>query len=190
MKTYKKYFSTVALLWAACFTVFLFAYLLVLRPQATNRKIIENKLFEKKQKYESVVKSAREENRTAAQQEIERLQGRLSDFVMDFEDAANLTFDISQIAEQTKLTDFSIKGKSAGTALTLLPNCKYLHESRIDIGFTAAGFNQFATFLNALERHRPVLFVDSFTIARSKGAESSCQASMNVAVFVRKQQEF
>jgi len=189
MKAYKNYFTTVALIWAACFTVFLFAYLLVLVPQAKSRQLIEEKLLEKKQKYQSVTKAAQEETRTRTRQEIEQLQGRLKDFVVGFEDAANLTFDISQIADQMKLADFSIKGKNAGTTLSLLPNCNYLYESRLEIGFTA-GFNQCAAFLNALERHRPVLFVDSFTIERSKQAESSCQASMNVAVFVRKQQEF
>jgi len=182
---YKKYFTTMALIWAACLIVFMFAYMLILVPQAKDRQLIEDKLLEKKQKYESVTKAAEEENRTRMRQEIGQLKSRLKSFVVEFDDAANLTFDISQIADQMKLADFSIKSKSTG-ALTLLPNCKYLNESRIDISFTAR-FNQFAVFLNALERHQPVLFVDSFTVERSREDKTSCRVDMSVAVLVRKQ---
>ncbi len=187
MKVYKKYFTTVALIWAACFTVFLFGYLLFLAPQNSTKKQIENKLSDKKQRYESVTKVAQEENRIRVKEEIERLRNRLADFAVDFEDSANLTFDISKIAGEKRVTAFSIR--SRGTeAVSPMPNCKYICEGRIEISFTA-GFNQFATFLNALERHRPVLFVDSFTISHSRQEEAGCQTTLNAAMFVRKQQE-
>ncbi|MCX5637823.1 MAG: GspMb/PilO family protein [Planctomycetota bacterium] len=187
MKAYKKYFSTVALIWAGCFTVFFFGYLLFLAPQYSSKKLIENKLSDRRQRHESITKVAQEENRIRAKEEIERLRGRLNDFVIDFEDSANLTFDISQIAGDKKVTAFSIKSKDTG-AVSPIPNCEYICESRIEISFTA-GFNQFATFLNALERHHPVIFVDSFAISRSRQKESGCQATLSVAMFVKKQQE-
>jgi len=188
MKTYKKYFTTVALIWAACFTVFFFGYLLFLAPQRSIKKQLENKLSDKKQKHEAIVKIGQEENQIQVKAEIERLRSRLKDFVIDFEGSANLTFDISQIAGEKKVTAFSIKSKET-SAVSPIPNCKYLCESRNEISFIA-GFNQFAAFLNALERHRPVIFVDSFSVSRSKKQEESdCQTTLNVAMFVRKQQE-
>lgn len=191
MKVYKKYFTTVALIWAGCFTVFFFGYLLLLAPQNSTKKQIENKLSDKKQRYESVTKVAQEENRIRVKEEIERLRNRLEDFAVDFEDSANLTFDISKIAGEKRVTAFSIKSKDT-EAVSPMPNCKYICEGRIEISFTA-GFNQFATFLNALERHRPVLFVDSFTISHSRQEESppkAGQATMSTVMLVRKQQEF
>ncbi len=189
MKVYKKYFTTVALIWAACFTVFVFCYLLFLAPQNSTKKQIENKLSDKRQRYESITRVAQEENRTRVKEEIERLQNRLRDFVVDFEDLADLTFDISKIASEKKVAAFSIKGKDTEMVSPIL-NCKYICEGRIEISFTA-GFNQFAAFLNALERHRPVLFVDSFTTGRPGQQEGTgCQATMSTAMLVRKQQEF
>jgi hypothetical protein len=40
-----------------------------------------------------------------------------------------------------------------------------------------------------LERHRPVLLVDKFTIIRSGQDDSVFRVSLNLAAFVRKQQD-
>jgi Tfp pilus assembly protein PilO len=119
-------------------------------------------------------------------EQIERLQSRLQDFVIDFENSANLTFDISQIANEKEVASFSVKSKD-GRGPSTIPEAKYIRENNIVISFIG-GFNQCATFLNALERHRPVLFVDRFSITRSGQDDSACQVSLNVAAFVKKQQ--
>jgi Tfp pilus assembly protein PilO len=186
-KTHKKYLMTTGIIWAACFVVFLLAYLLVLGPQKNHEKRIENKLAERKQAYESALRAAQKETKIRLNEQIERLQSRLRDFVIDFEDSANLTFDISQIANEKQVASFSIKSKDS-RGLSTIPDCKYICENHIVISFIG-GFNQFATFLNALEQHRPVLFVDKFSITRSGQDDSVYQVSLSVAAFVKKQQE-
>ncbi len=177
---------TAGLIWAACFVVFLLAYMLVLRPQKNLEKSLENKLAERKQAYESALRATQEETKIRLNEQIERLQSRLKDFVINFEESANLTFDISKIANEKKVASFSIKSEDS-RGLSTIPECKYICENHIVISFIG-GFNQFATFLNALERHRPVLFVDKFTITRSEQDHSDCQVSLNVAAFVKKPQ--
>jgi Tfp pilus assembly protein PilO len=187
MKTYKKYFTIAGLIWASCFVLFLLAYILVLGPQKKNNKLIESKLAEKKQVYQSALKSSQEETKARLNEQIENLQNRLKDFVADFEDSANLTFEISQIADEKKIASFSIKGKD-NLVLSGKSDSKYISENHIAINFVG-GFNQFATFLSALERHRPVLLVDKFTITRSGQDDSAFRVSLNLAAFVRKQDE-
>ncbi len=184
MKIYRKYFTTAALIWAGCFILFLFVYMIVLAPQKKTRKQIENQLAEKKQIYNSALKATQEETKIWLNEQIENLRSKLNEFVIDFKDSANLTFDISQIANEKKLDSFSIKGKDASEGST---DFKYLSENHIDVSFAAA-FNQFATFLNALERHWPVIFVDSFKITRSKRGDPGHKVNMNLAVFIRKRQ--
>ncbi len=179
-------FMTVGLIWAACFVIFLLAYMLVLGPQKNYEKSIENKLAERKQVYESALRAARKETKIRLTEQIERLQSRLQDFVIDFEDSANLTFDISQIANEKNVASFSIKSKD-GRGPSTITEAKYIRENLIVISFIG-GFNQFATFLNALERHRPVLFVDKFSITRSGQDDSGYQVSLDVATVVKKQQ--
>ena len=111
----------------------------------------------------------------------------MKDFVVDFEDSANLIFDISQIATEKKVDSFSIKGQEDRRGSTGL-DLKHLREHRIDINF-AGGFNQFATFLNALERHRPVIFVDKFEITRSRQENSGHKVNMDLVVLVKKRQD-
>ena len=187
VKIHKKYLITAGLIWAVFFVVFLLVYIIVLGPQKNNKKRIDSKLAEKKQVYESALRAAQKETKAQLNEQIEHLQSRLKDFVADFEDSANLTFAISQIADEKKIASFSIKGKD-NLVLSGKPGSKYISENHIVISFIG-GFNQFATFLSALERHRPVLLIDKFTITRSGQDDSVFRANLNVAAFVRKQQE-
>lgn len=187
IKTYKKYLTTAGLIWAACFVVFLLVYILVLGPQKNRKKRVEGKLAEKKQIYESALTASQKETKIRLNEQIENLRNRLKDFVIDFDDSANLTFEISQIANDKKVASFSIKGKE-NSVLSGESVSKYISENHIVISFTG-GFNQFATFLSALERHRPVLLVDKFAITRSGQDDSTFRVSLNLAAFIRKQRE-
>ena len=187
INTHKKYLTVVGLIWAGCFILFLFSYIVLLSPQFKHKKSVENQLSEIKHKYETAVKATQEETKIKTNENINKLQNRIKDFVVATEDAANLTFDISQVATEKKVGSFNIKmqeNKRGSTAVDL----KYLKESQIDVGFEG-DFTQFATFLNAMERHRPVVFVDNFKIIRSAMADSNHRVIMKLAVFIGKQQE-
>ena len=187
IKTHRNYLMVAGAIWAASAVVFLLAYLFVLGPQKNYIKHTENKLTEKKQAVESAMRAAQEETKIQLNEQIERLQCRLKDFVIDFEDSANLTFDISQIANDQNVASFSIKTKDS-RGLSAIPDCSYIYENHIEINFTG-GFRQFATFLSALERHRPVLFVDKLKIARSGREGVEYQVGLNVTFLVGKPQE-
>ncbi len=64
IKTHKKYLTTAGLIWAACFVVFLLAYMLVLGPQKNYKSRIENELDEKKQVYESALRAIQKETKS------------------------------------------------------------------------------------------------------------------------------
>jgi len=185
---YEKYFTKVALVWTGCFILFFFAYMLMLAPQKGSKEQLIQQLEEKKQMYNSALKAAQKETQIQLNEQIEHLRDELKNFVIDFEDSANLTFDISQIANGKEVTSFSIETKkdsSKGPAMS----DNYISESCIDISFSTASFNQFAALLNALERHQPVIFVDEFAMTRSRTGSSGHQVNMSLSVFVRKMQE-
>ncbi len=181
---YKKYFTKAAMIWAGCFILFFFIYILMLAPQKKNKRWVEKQLDGKKQMYRLAQEAAQEETEIRLNEQVGYLQELLKDFVIDFEDAANLTFDISQIASEKRLTSFSIKGKETRS----IPDGEYLSENHFGISFTAS-FNQFAAFLNALERYRPVIFVDRFKITHSRQEDLGHKVNMDVAVLVQKQQD-
>lgn len=187
VQTYKKYFTTIGLIWAGCFILFIFAYMIVLAPQRKNKKEVENRLSETKRMHDSAINAAKEETKIKLNEEINNLRSKVKDFIIEFEESPNLTFDISQLAKENKVDSFNIKTQEQrrGSAQVDL---KYLRENNINISFEG-DFNQFATLLNALERHRPVVFIDNFKITRSREVNVGHKASMNLAVLVRKRQE-
>jgi len=187
IKIYRKYLTRAAIVWAACLVLFILVYILVLGPQKSSRKHLESTLTEKKQLYKFAQRATQEETKIRLNEEIESLQDTLKVFVIDHEDSTNLTFNIGQIAYKEKVSSLSIKSKERRGVLAI-PDCNSISENHIDISFIA-GFNQFATVVNALERHQPVLFVNEFTISRSNKDDSTYQVTLDVAAFVKKQQE-
>lgn len=187
IKTYKKYLTRIALIWAACLVLFVLIYMIMLRPQRSIETRLDSELTEKKHMYEFAQKAAKKETQIRLNEQIEQLRKKLSDFVIEFEDSANLTFDISKIASEKKVTSFSVRSKE-DRGVMVIPDCNYICENHIDISFIA-GFNQFATFLNALERHHPVVFINEFSITRSNQDDSAYQVTLDVAAFIRKPQQ-
>ncbi len=187
IQMYRKYLMRAAIVWAACVVLFLVAYFILLNPQIKSKMNLQNTLTEKKQLYKSAQKAADGQTKIRLNEEIEGLRDTLKDFIVDQEDSANLTFDIGRIASKEYLSLFSIKNKEKRGVLEI-PDCNSISENHIDISFIA-GFNQFATFVNALERHQPVLFVNEFSIARSTKDDSVYKVTLDIATFVKKQQE-
>jgi Tfp pilus assembly protein PilO len=187
IRTHKNYLMVAGAIWAASFVVFLIGYFFVIGPQKDYIKNSENKLAEKKQALASAERASLEETKIQLNEQIERLENRLKDFVIDFEDSANLTFDISQVASDQKVSSFSVKTRDNREPVAI-PDCTYIFENYFEISFSG-GFQQFATFLNALERHRPVLFIDKFTVVHSRTEGVEYQVGMDVTFLVGKPQE-
>ncbi len=187
---HKKYLTTVSLIWSAFVVLFIIAYLFLLTPQRKTKKQIEQQLAEKEKIYNSAQEMAQEETKIKLNEQVESLQNTLKDFVIDFEDSANLTFDISQIANEKNVDSLSIKTRDKQKHRdTTKSTLEYIQENHTDISFTAS-FNQFAALLNALERHqRPVIFVDNFSIMHSRKNITGNEAAMNISFFVKKRRD-
>ncbi|HUT28316.1 MAG TPA: GspMb/PilO family protein [Sedimentisphaerales bacterium] len=181
---YKKYCARLSLVWACSLIVFVLLHVLVTRPQKRVREGLERDLSQKRLLYERARAAAQEQTRSEWKKQIENMENRLGDFAIDSEDSGNLTFDIGQIAKEEQAFSFSIRGKD-GSAESPIPDGERVAENYLNVNF-AAGFTEFATLLNALERHRPVVFVDRFTLSRSTKGDSKHPVNMELAVLVVK----
>jgi hypothetical protein len=181
----KKYYATIGLVWFGCAILLFFIYMLLLEPQRQNRKDMANKLAKQIQAYEDAEKANKEEVRARLAGELDVLQSKLKNYVVDFTDSANLTFDISQTASEQQINAFSIKSQD-GQSSTKMGEFTYIDENRFDVSLVA-DFNKFAMFLNVLERHDPTMLVDGFSITRSSDDLAvGHQAKLNLAVLVKK----
>jgi Tfp pilus assembly protein PilO len=175
------------LVWAVSLVIFVLVYFFALAPQIKTKAQLLSESAQKRQKYETSLNASKEETKKKLTDEVNVLKVKLNDFAVDFEESANLTFDISRIAADKQVNSFTVKTTEPVKDSTQLSS-KILQENRIEIGFTS-NFRQFATFLNALERHRPVVFVDRFKISRNDRDESANSVDMSLSVFVRKRPE-
>ena len=182
---YRKYFKIGILFWAVCFIILLVSYLLVLSPQERLRRSTERKLAETKRIAQSAREAAEEKNKNLLLEKLSNSGDRLKDFVIEQENAANLTFDIGRIKSEVKLNAFSSNFTgSEGTTKT--DNYKHIIARQISVNFNSS-FRKFAIFLNTLERNRPFIFIDTFSITRSGESDSGHNVDMKLAVLVGKE---
>ena len=181
---YRKYFNIGILFWAVCFIVLFLSYLLVLAPQERYRRMTERKLADTKLLAQSAREAAQERNKNMLLEQLSNSGNRLKDFVIDQENANNLTFVIGGISSDLKLNSFSsIFTGSEGTIKT--DSYQHIIARQISVNFNSS-FNKFAVFLNTLERSRPVIFIDTFSITRSGEIDSGHKVDMKLAVLVGK----
>lgn len=181
---YRRYFKAGIIFWAICFIMLLFAYLLVLAPQEKLRDMTDRKLNDTKNLAQSAREAAEQKNKAKLIELLTESGNELQEFVVDQESASNLTLDIGRISTDVSLNAFSSNfAADEGAAKT--DSYKYIIPRQISVNFNSS-FNKFAVFLNTLERRRPVIFVDTFSITRSGESDSGHKVDMKLAVLVGK----
>ena len=73
IKIYRKYLTRTAIAWAACLALFILAYILILGPQKSGRKLLESTLTEKQELYEFAQRAAQEQTKILLDEQIEGL---------------------------------------------------------------------------------------------------------------------
>ncbi len=185
IKTYKKYLKVSALILIVCLAAFVLLYFLLISPQNETQRNIETRLMQCKQEYNLAKIASKEENQALIREEIGNLKNRLSNFVLDNKNAADLTFDISQIANECELSSFSIQSSDV-ERISESSDPNNVFQKSIKVSFIA-GFEDFAYFLNTLERHKPVLFVNKFMLSRQNNSNANYQVTVDLAALVCKQ---
>jgi hypothetical protein len=158
--------------------------LLVLRPQKDHRRQLETQVAQAKRQYARALEAAKPETQARLTEQVEGMQGRVADFLVGFDEATDLAFEIGNLARETRLESFGMKPASAPTSGSQSER-ERLAEKRLSVSFQA-GFPRFAAFLNAMERHHPVVFVETFTINRPLESNTEPRVDMGLAVLVEK----
>ena len=184
---YRKYFKIGIIFWAVCFVVLFFSYLLVLAPQEKLRRTTEKKLEDTQSLAQSAREAALEKNKAKLIALLTDSGNKLEEFVVDEENAESLTLDIGRISSDVNLYGFS-NNFTGGDQTTRTDNYKHIISRQISVNFNSS-FPQFAVFLNTLERRRPVIFVDTFSITRSAESSLGHKVDMKLAVLVAKNTE-
>jgi len=183
-KVLKEYGTTLGLVWIGCFILFVLVYVLVLKPQSQLKKGFSKELEEKRRDYTAAHETSQKETGNRLMLEVKQMESELRQFVTDSNGSANLTFDVSRMANENSVLSFSIKVRD-NKGVFEIPQCSLIGANRMDVSFVS-DFRQFAMFLNSLERHEPVIFVDTFSISKATQGDLGNKVSMGLSVLVEK----
>jgi hypothetical protein len=152
-------------------------------PQQKESELLEKQLMEKRLKYSTSKAADSEKTRAQLAQRVGQLSNELEKFAAGIEDLDDLSFSVSKIAAEIAVESFQSKGMDEET-YSLIPNCYSIGQVSTEINFSGS-FNKFARFINRLERHKPVVFIDEFTITRGYKQDSGPETKLLLSVFVR-----
>jgi uncharacterized lipoprotein YehR (DUF1307 family) len=183
----KEYIKNTAMIWVGFLLLFVFIYVFSLKPVFKSKSELTKKLEKAKQEYEDAKKMSDENARKELAEEIEGLRERIRNYVTDSDGSVNLTFDISRLAKSNRVSGFSIRSLNQKN-LSDIVGCHVLGENKMEVEFKG-NFRQFAKFLNQLERHDPVVFIDKFSVVRDRNEGANNHITMNLSVFVEKKEQ-
>ncbi len=130
-------------------------------------------------------RSAKEQARlTTEREEMER---RFANYVFTAEQLSQLDFELRSLSEKNHLADFSARHVRT-TNKVGAAEIKRIAQREMVLSFDCA-FPDLLRFINELERHYPVLIVDSFTpsAAVDKGGVVSCVLECSLLYEVKAQ---
>ena len=179
---YKKYITTSVIVWAACFVLFVLAYVFLLSPQKDTLKAKKQLLSQSERDFTIATDAFTGVTKERLDKQINQIREKLDTFASIGGDSSKLVVDLGQIASSLNVTGFSSKGQTE-QRLATLPMCKVLGADYLYVSFKG-NFSQFARFVNELERHKPIIFVDKFMITRSEQGGFDNEINMVLAVFV------
>ena len=186
--TTHKYFKPILILWVACILICLVIFLLVWQPRHLLTSNTRVQAEQKEKEYEAIVESTTPASQAILQNNMKEALDRLNAFAVELGQSSELPLDISRVGGQIPLDKFSSQSKTE-KAFMEIPNCVNIGEQYIEVTFKGS-FNQFAIFLNAMERFRPIIFVDRFKINKARRSAinpDEHEVNMTLAVLVRKQ---
>ena len=182
----KKYLKVTAFIWSCCIVVFILVFWLVLLPENREKNRIESEYRKIESSASEAFLAAQEQTNIRLKEHIEKLNERLGDFVIAPGSTSNLTYEISGISNEIGLNSFQIA--PMGESIAALDDCKYISGQFFHVSFTAS-FSKFTYFINALERYRPFIYVDTFSITRSRQDNMEHDIQMQLAVLVAKNEK-
>jgi hypothetical protein len=181
--TKKRYLATLGIWWAVCAGVMLVLGVLVVMPQEERLTDLEGQINEVAQRLAHAQEAGKPQTQARVQAEMAELQQRLADFTVQTDSASSLTFQIGQVADTIQLKELTSKRRE-GLSQEKLEGFQNLGEVWLEVAFKG-DFWQFAQFINRLERHEPVVFVETFHIQRDARGGQAREAEVSLCFLVQ-----
>lgn len=182
-----RYGKTAAAAWAGSallLAVWMFGFYL---PQHHKLMQLHQRYREIKQEASLAQKAASEQTHQELEQQVSKADAQLNAFTIPSDQVGSLVFGIGRMAGQLNLAGFS--SKSVNVQATEKTDTKMLiSEAWLSVAFQGS-YEQFARFMNQLERNHPAVFVEKIGIQRNNKGVPACTFQMDLSILISAGQE-
>jgi Tfp pilus assembly protein PilO len=178
IQSYKTRLGILAATWAAGAMVAGMFYVVVLSPAWQHLAWLDKELADEKRELDWATEATLSDRLSQVAADVASLDSRAGDLTCTPEGLADLVFSIGRLAADRKVSNVSVQPQDTKAATT-----QRITERRLKVE-CSGGFHDFAGLLNDFERHRPVLFVDAFSIQRPSTPVEKLSTDMTVTVLV------
>ncbi|MBN2511561.1 MAG: hypothetical protein JXB18_01360 [Sedimentisphaerales bacterium] len=179
---FKQYSLMVVCTWGLWAAIAAAAYFLVLGPQQAAVAKLGKEFNIINEQYALAQTAQRKETKVHIETILKDQIEKTSRFVVPYDTASGLTVQVSQLASQHNLSEFSTKTRELSSTFGTDSKAK-ITDAWLELTF-ACSFSQFAAFLNSLERSQPVVFVESAQISRDAEGPDLPRARVLVSYLV------
>jgi len=180
-----KYAIVTLAVWGASVVVSGMGYFLFCSPQKIELARLQNQYSESQEELELAQLAGLDQTKakmTLRSEEVDRL---ISDFSTGPDKMTELVFQVGQIANELHLSEFSSKNEKKKDQSTVAKSST-LDEGWLNVEFFAT-FNQFAQFINRLERHCPAVFVEEVSFRRATSSSKGHSVSLRLSFLAEKE---
>ena len=178
-KKYSRYIIATVAVWLVSVITLGGGYCFFYVPQAVELARITNQCTQSQTALEEAQLAAKDEVKAKQKQRYEDMSKLMSGFSTQQDAATELVFEIGRIANELRLWDFANKSDGKQNYSTV-GKSKVISEAWLDVDFQA-DFEQFAEFINRLECHNPVVFVEEIAFKRGPKGDKGHKVSLQLS---------
>ena len=179
LRSYKTRLGVLAVTWVATAALVSTFYVAVLAPARAHCAQVGLALVEARRHLDWVTEATQPERITQIEEEATAQESRAGDFTYSPDGLAELALSVGRLATERRASNVSVQIRDVPSS----KDKKRIVERRLEVGCNA-GYHEFVGLLNAFERSRPVLLVDSLSLQKSGSASDKLNTNMTLTVLV------
>ena len=176
--------ASVAVVWAICIGAIVLGTLFFGGAQTSALDQARRDVQESQEKLDFAQNAQKSETKQRTKERLVRAQESLNTFSCPASAESALIFQIGQLAHTLNLKQFTSRFPDNAPE-QILEKSERLSEGWLTVEFVA-DYLSLAEFVNSIERHEPVLFVESITLRRSEENDEEASVRMNLSYLIRK----
>lgn len=174
-----KYTTFLVGTWVGCLLLLGAGYLFFHLPQKEIMGQVRRQFTESNERREIAEMASQDGVRQKIQQRYEEVDHKINCFSVSKDNMTSLVFEIGKMAGELGLSEFSSKNLNSRNVSTVKKS-QIVTEQWLAIEFNAS-FEQFAQFVNRLEKSTPVVFVEKMMIRRADKGQKKHEVKMELS---------